>query len=523
MNTDGASTRTRGDNGYTMPMVMLVTMIAIAIGVALATSIIFTTNQVSLGRERVQARGAAEAGIDIALAAIEQSQGSTVPCSLSGTSSSATNDGPFPPSYTVSISYRDASGAELACSPGAGTTSPPGEAVITSVGASAPGIVGGQPAERTMEAAVRLRAGTASWADTFGKAVFSQSSVVLDNRWSLLGANADFYTGGNFDCRNSSRFEGSVYGQGTGSLTNSCQIVGDLWTKGAITTSTSGISVGGSVKSSTGGLTMGNNPVPIGGNIVLAGALVSSNGRQPTVGGTISQNLGTFENPPEQTFPRVTFDQADWTEDGWDYLGWRDYIAGIRTVPPAASWWTNSSANFCHIAKAGWSLNKAMVTPVNKTVVDARASGQCDSGRLEFSNNNELKLRNDFTIIASNFVHSGNLTITSVDASGNPSTEPRILRIIVPWTTGESCAASPSTTMSFANSTTISSSVSTFLYTSGNLEMSNLVTFKGQIYGCKVTPHNNMTLTFEAIGGPAESDGQLGSNYEADVLYKRDS
>lgn len=512
----------RGDDGYTMPLVMFVTMIGIAIGMALLTSVVFTSNQVSLGRERVQARAAAEAGIDVALAAIEQGQGLSVPCSLSGAASGVEASGPGQPAYSVTVTYRDSAGSVLTCSSNT-VSSAPAEAYIVSTGTSSPGVGGGESAERVMEAAIRLRAGTASWADNFDKAVFSQASIVLDNSWSLLGADADFYTGGNFDCRNNSVFEGSVYAQGTGSMTNRCQIMGDLWTNSSITTSTSGISVGGNVKSSTGGLTMGNNPVPIGGNIVLAGSLVSSNGKMPDVGGTISQNLGAFASPPEQAFPRITFDPADWTEEGWSYMGWRDFIASIRTVPPAQSWWTNTSANFCQIAKAGWSLNKAMTTPTTKTVVDARASGQCDNGRLELSNNNELKLRNDFTIVASDFVHSGGLTVTSVDAAGNPSDEPRILRIIVPWTTGETCPTSPSTTMSFANSTTFSSSVTAFFYTSGNMEMSNLVSFKGQIYGCKVTPHNNLTLTFEAVGGPAESDAQVGSMYEVDVLYKRDA
>ncbi|MDP3972457.1 MAG: hypothetical protein Q8P61_06075, partial [Candidatus Nanopelagicales bacterium] len=378
---------------------------------------------------------------------------------------------------------------------------------------SSPGLAGGESAARVMEAAIRLRAGTASWADTFDKAVFSQGNVLLDNSWSLLGADADFYTGGNFDCRNNSVFEGSVFAQGTGAMTNSCQVMGDLWTKGSITTSTSGISVGGNVKSSTGGLTMGNNPVPIGGNIVLAGALVSSNGKMPDVGGTISQNLGAFASPPEQAFPRITFDPADWTEADpkWDYMTWTAFINGIK---PDVS-------TPCQVAKAGWSINQAMVSPVGRTVVDARTV--CGGGRLEFSNNNELKLRNDFTIVATEFVHSGNLTVTSVEEDGSPSDEPRILRIIVPWTTGDSCPTSPSTTMSFANSTTFSSSVTAFFYTSGNMEMSNLVSFKGQIYGCKVSPHNNLTLTFEAVGGPSESDAQVGSMYEVDVLYKRDS
>ena len=515
--------RWRGDEGLTLAMVLFVTMIGIAIAVALATSVVFTNNRVALGRETVQARAAAETGLDTALAAFEQRSGTTLPCSLSGTASGVATGSASQPTYAVTLTYYDAAGTPLTCSPSTGVSATPSLVSILSTGKSYPAFGGAPQNQRQMEAAVQLRAGTASWADNFKRAVFSNGSMTSTNTWALNGAGADFYTNGNFGCNSSSRFDGSVYSQGTGSMTNTCRILGDLWTKNAITTSTTGISVGGSIKSSTAGLSMGNNPVSIGGNIVLAGALVKSDGHSPTVGGTISQNLGAFAYPPSETFPKVTFTQTDWTNQGWTYMTWLDYIDSIRTVPPAASWWTRSVSNYCTIAYQSYSLNKAMVSPLTKTVLDARASGQCS--QLKWNGNsaaNQLKLRNDLTIITSNFYNTGSLTVTSVEADGvTPSATPRTLRIIVPWTaTQTSCASG--TTMKFdAGGTSFASNVTTFLYSSGNVELTNGISLSGQIYGCQVTASVATTINFVKVGAP--SDATTAGTYQADVLYKRDT
>ena len=63
----------REDQGYTMPMTLFVSMIAVAAGIAIALTVTITTRQASLGRETVQANAAAEAGLDAAYAALEQS------------------------------------------------------------------------------------------------------------------------------------------------------------------------------------------------------------------------------------------------------------------------------------------------------------------------------------------------------------------------------------------------------------------------------------------------------------------
>lgn len=518
----------REDQGYTMPMTLFVSMIAVAAGIAIALTVTITTRQASLGRETVQANAAAEAGLDAAYAALEQSGGTDVPCTLTGAASQVSQN----PGYSVTFSYkseeRDANGnlIDLPCSPGVGVSEPPYQAVVVSHGTTeAPGFGGADSQPQRMESLISLRAGSASWEDNFAKAVFSDRSITTTNQWNLNGAGADFYTNGDFACNSSSRFDGSVYTQGTANLTNSCRVMGDLWARAQITTSTTTVNIGGSVKSSTAGLRIGNNPLTIGGNVLLAGSLVNSDGRSPNVGGTITQNTGVFENPPQETFPIVRFDPDQWAERGFQVLGWVDYINQLRGDGPAPSWWTSSS--YCTIAYQSWSLNEPLLSPAQPTVLDART---CKPGggtqNLVWNGNskaNELRLRSDLTIIANNFYNTGNLKVQSVDANGNPSTEERTLRIIVPWTdSGTTCATNPGETMKFdAGGVTFDPTVKTFLYTSGRVTLTNGISLTGQIYGCRVLASVTSNINFVRVGGPTD-DPTTSPDYKVDIIYKRD-
>lgn len=514
MNILRRNSRWQGDEGFTLTMVLFVTMIAVAIGVALVTSVVFTDSTVSLGRETVQARAAAETGLDTALAALEQSSGTALPCTLSGAASGVAS-GSTQPTYQVTLTYKDAAGAGLGCPPSAAPTS----VVITSTGNSYQAFGGAPQHQRQMEAAVQLRAGTASWEANFNKAFFSQSNVITNDYFKLLGTGADFYTNGSFDCRNNSQLDGSVYAQGTGTMTNSCAILGDLWTKGGISTTTPAPSIGGNVKSATGGLSMANNGVKIGGDVFLAGAMSGTPTFQPGHAAHTNLGPGVVGNPPEQAFPHIKYNEADWTAKGWATKTWAQYIADLRNTAPIVtpSWWTD----VCTVADQSYSLNRPMVSPATNTVVDARS---CPT--LLWNVKNELKLRADMTIIATNLNKSNTLNVTSVAADGvTASSTPHTLRVIIPWTDSTFCDATHSipTTMAFANLTTIDPVVTTFLYTAGNMQLDNQFSVTGQLYGCKITSSTNTTVTFKAVGGPTDDTSNAGVPYRADVLYKRDT
>ena len=364
-----------------MPMTLFVCMIALAVGIAMTVTVGFTIRQASMGRVRVQSTAAAEAGLDAAYAALQQSAGTALPCSLTGTGRSVDQN----PSYSVAITYLDSTvGAD-----GNPRSSPalpvwvwprrPPRPSSRQKGHSGPRIRGAGTQARKMESVIRLRAGTASWEDNFSKALFSESAVTTTNQWNLNGAGADFYTNGSFGCNSSSKFGGSVGTQGTASLTNNCTITGTLYAKGKITTSTTGISIGGDLKSSTDGASIGNSPLTVGGSVLLAKALTISDGKSISaqkITGTVSQNLGTFADPPHEAFPKVSYDPAQWTSKGWSIITWPQYIAQLRAehlglgADPAPSYWTSSS--YCTIAYQSYSLNAVMYSPTSPTVIDAR-------------------------------------------------------------------------------------------------------------------------------------------------------
>lgn len=509
--------RAAADEGMTLAMVLFISLIGMACGAAIVATTTFTIRQASVGRETIQARSAAEAGLDAAIGVLEKRSGISLPCTLSGTMPGVSQN----PTYNVTLTYlSDTVGANgeyepLGCPP----SEAPAQVLVTSIGTSQAGVGGAAATERTMEAALRLRAGAASWAEGFGNAVFSNAAPVMSNSWTVAGAGADFYTNGNFRCQNSNRFSGNVHAQGTASMTNSCAILGDLWASGNVSTTTAAPSVSGRIKSSKGGMTMGNSGITVGGPITLAGSLVIQDGKsinQAFKGQTptVSQNLGSMDDPPRQEFPKVTFTQSTWETAGWTYRTWSEFMVSTKNAS-TPSWWTD----YCTVSSAGWALSGPMISPAggNPTVVDARSCSQ-----LLLSNTNTLKLRGDLTIIATKFV-SDNLTVTSVEADGvTPSTQQRNLRIIVPWTTASECAASPTTTMQFNNQTQISPTVSTLLYTSGGISMSNNFNVTGQIYSCGIMASNAPTLTFNRVGAPT-SDASTSATYRVDVEYKRDT
>ncbi|MEH3079283.1 MAG: hypothetical protein PGN11_21970 [Quadrisphaera sp.] len=158
---------------------------------------------------------------------------------------------------------------------------------------------------------------------------------------------------------------------------------------------------------------------------------------------------------------------------------------------------------------SGDSLNGPIDAPASVKVIDARA---CDTLSLRDST---IVLSGDLTIIAKAFTSTNGLQVqkaSSVAAGTTPT-----LRIIVPMADGTStCSANGSAGTITINSggTALGSDVSLLLYSAGNIDMSNSISFYGQMYGCKISElKNSVTINYRSVGQPeATTSGSGGSS-----------
>ena len=498
------------DDGAALVMVMLITILITALLGAVIAATTANLRGSGLDRKRGQTAAAAEAGIDATLASLQISAGTSLPCSTSGSVSGA--------SYVANVVYYAANGSTIACTNGT-VASTPATAEITSTGSGSAPYSGASAANgnRVMTALVRMTAGTAS-GPTLDKAVFSDSSITLTNAWKLVsvsGSDASLYTNGNFTCNSTPTIAGSVYAQGTASLTNTCWVDGDVWANGNITTSTTGIHVGGSIKSTTGGLSEGNHGIYIGKDVQVKTTCCggsptgkAGDGQVQTVGGTIQTGV-TLTAPPAETFPQIAYSPSSFP--GYSVVPWATWEK-TNAVANGAPSWSSAQTGDCSVASASYSLNGPLLSPSTPTIIDARSCSPMSWNTVT------LKLASDLTIFASSFYSTNGVTVTSADGANH------VLRIIVPWSsTATTCAGTGAGNITFdAGGTSLPSNIQMMLYTPGQLTMTNNIDFYGQVYGCTISASVNVTVRYVPVGAGGGSSGTP-APYKVDVAYLRDS
>lgn len=148
---------------------------------------------------------------------------------------------------------------------------------------------------------------------------------------------------------------------------------------------------------------------------------------------------------------------------------------------------------------SGDSLNGPIDAPASVKVIDARA---CTTLEMYDST---IVLSGDLTIIANSFTSSNGLQVKK--ASSVPAGTTPTLRIVVPMADGTStCSANSGAGTITINSggTALGSDVSLLLYSAGNIDMSNSISFYGQMYGCKIAElKNSVTINYRSVGGDA--------------------
>src|SRR5919108_170230 len=205
MRRKSAMRRFSDERGVAMVTALLATLVVASLGLVVLQLSAHNASTSALDRKRVQAVDAAEAGID-AYFPLTPGAHYHVTVELYST---------WPPT-----------GSPLACPPSVD----PAAAKVTSVGtAVSPG--SSVAVSRTMQSEVRL---VPQYPQTaFG--VFSDTGLNFQNKLTMngnVGNDANAYTNGNFTMANNTVIAGSVYAQGTASVTNGV-VKGDIWSNGS--------------------------------------------------------------------------------------------------------------------------------------------------------------------------------------------------------------------------------------------------------------------------------------------------
>jgi hypothetical protein len=459
----------RDERGFAMVTALLATIVAATLGIMVVQLSIHATNVSAHDKARTQSIHAAEAGLDVALSHFGSS--GTLPCALSGTLNATP-----PATYSVTINYYASYpfvGTPMTCSGGyVSSALKPAGATLRSAG----NVSGwqSQTVERYMEAEITMD----PIRGAFNKAIFSNNTPVITSNITVYGENgndADMISNADWNCQNSLTVYGSIYVQGSATMTNTCRTAVDLWANGSVTMSSSA-RIDHDAKSSTGSLTMSQSS-SVGNNAVLGTTCTGCTSR---VAGTVT--TGNIQGPPPTTsFPPMVFDATAWTDEGWTVLSYTDCTA-------ARDWITNAA-------------NKS-----TKAVI--RITGGCS---LTFSNNTTITRNADLAIFTDGEITTQNLTSwTSGDGAWHN------LYLIV-----ESAASCSGTDgrVTMSNQTGFTK-LYFFVYSPCYSTFAqNNSTARGQIYGQVVAVSNNLTYTFHAMLVPG--NGEI-TGYDTKFTFKRE-
>ncbi len=467
---------------------LIVSLALVGLATALMTTMITVavSDNRATGRDRARSAAVttAEGAVDRALSTIQEASVASVPCTGAGAPTSEDVEvGPDSLVIQTEVVYYDAAGTVAGCplSPGFVAT----RALIRGTSIAAPA-GGGTSTTRSVESLVQLKP---LFDNDLNKAIFGNAGVVASNNFDLYGQNgpdADVYTNGNFSCANNQHYRGSVYAQGTISMTGTCtidvnahagqgftgsrgQVQGDVIVGNGRTATMTGAAVAGKVRAS----------------VVSPAAYCTSN-----AGKCVLQPQAA---PPAQAFPQLKADPA--TLATWTAQGFATKVA-------------NSCGAKNDSDPAWWLENRA--STAGKTLLRT-------SCRLSFPTNTKtVRLGADVAVFADGGVDlSQSMTFESTSSS-----QVRNLYLIQPF--GSTCSTSVPG-ISLSQQVTMAASVQELLYSPCNVDKANQTTLYGQVYAGGTATISNKT---DAYYRPLPVFGITGSNtvksYTSDVLYKRE-
>ena len=282
------TSRDNSQGGVAMIAAIGIMAVLMIVVMTLSASSLNATGFATATRAGVQARAAADAGIDAVRAKL---MAGTFVCELSSASADLT--------YSAKVAYTNSAGAAMACA-GASLSGTPKTARITSTGQAARVAVGGTTSQDSeiIGATVDIMVTPASV--VLSKAVFSEGDLVLTNNTSSLEsgpglADADLYSNGKITCKTQAEIQGRVYSQGDFSVENNCTVAGTVWSGGNVNLASSTVDIAGDVfaagtgefkagKAHIGGSIIANGPVSLPDkSYILCGA----SGQQANVCGSV--------------------------------------------------------------------------------------------------------------------------------------------------------------------------------------------------------------------------------------------
>ncbi|MGN6243391.1 MAG: hypothetical protein ACTHQ3_06920 [Motilibacteraceae bacterium] len=501
--TVGVRGRAGTDDG--VALVMAIAIVGL-VSVFVATLLVFTLResaQTGRDRQRSEAITSAEGAVDVAMASIQQQDPTTLPCDTTA----VTNTQSKPDTMTIAttVTYFDVNGVQLSCSDVQNPSSnvAAATALIKSTSTTTP-IAGQAPAVRTIESEVRL---TPSFAQGLDKAIFGDAGVTLANKTELYGQgtspDADIYTNGNFACQNNEHFRGSVYAQGSISLSNSCTIDVDAWAKTGFNSTNPQSTVSGDVKVSSG--TAQIDAGTIGGKVIAQS--VSPSSWCTSHPGKCTTGNGVVSDPPSQAFPILNWDSntaAQWAANGYTNVVTNNDCGYSGSSSNGPGQWMVDHGN-------SLSGPTVLLTSCQVVIQNPNKNNACG--------NKTVCLNNNLAVFASGGVTISNtLTITSTN------TTTRNLYLIQPY---NAVSTHPCTSqgINLDNQVSISSTINELLYSPCTIRKANNTDHYGQIYAGGVAQvDNQLTMYYRPlpVWGLSNTTNKV-KYYSMDILYKRET
>jgi Tfp pilus assembly protein PilX len=435
-----------GDRGSALMAVLGVAALMMIVGVAIASMAVTALGFTGTTRAGIQARTAAESGINVAVVALRNGT-----CSASANYSQAST-----PTYFANVSYSTADTGDTwvlnACPPYADQTVKRVKIVSTGT-AKAQTAAGGTSLNQTsVEAIYPFTPAVRPGITPTGSAMYFYGTVSYKNNGNLIvaagGPPAIQVANGDFGCDNGSVIQGDVVVAHGNLSIATCTIKGNVWASGTATLGTI-----------TGNLTAANLTRPTG----VSGTY--------TTGGTI---------PVVPQWVSFSYDPAL-------PIPWFDSTGTVyKRIPIGAD---------CKMSVA--MMNAVAVTGTGPVIIDAMA---CTAGVN--ASDSSVSLPNDIVVYAPKFNWRNNLTFKSSDSSQH-----RKLWFITPditHTVPPTCNYALQGDFIINNSFAIDPTVDAMLYTPCQLVANNTFSWRGQIYanGSLNSFWNNTGFTYAGMGLP---------------------